>query len=210
MPAQEGTKERIHQPLWDTLICGTPGAFTPTTTLVGGPFTLFSGTRGSSIQLTNMTTSGMLPGEQTFMLLAMRVWLYFRGCTGPAYTSPPIALTDTVMYHHALVSLYWELNIEDKAYFVAPTGYLNAGAGLAGDLGTNTDVIITNGVPGANSIMSFARPIALVKNQPFMVKATVASLGTSAINLGTSIAALATGEVDIKCILDGLKLRGVL
>ena len=112
------------------------------------------------------------------------------------------------MYHHAVLCLYWTLNIDQKRYFVAPTWYLNAGGGLYGDLGTSTDVYFTNGVPGASEIMTLDRPIPLVRQQPFQVQCTVAAVGTA--NLSTDIAALTAGEVNIQFVLDGLKLRDVL
>jgi hypothetical protein len=194
--------ERIQEPLWDTLIQGTVGNFTPRTSIAGGPHTLFTGAIQSNISLSNMETPGVLPGTQTYLLLAMRVWLYFRGCTDGANRN------DFVMYHHAMLSLYWQLNIDQKRYFVAPTWYLNAGGGLHGDLGTSTDVYFTNGVPGASEIMTLDRPIPLVRQQPFQVQATVATVGT--VNIGTDVAALTSGEVNIQFLLDGLKLRDVL
>ena len=56
--------------------------------------------------------------------------------------------------------------------------------------------------------MTLDRPIPLVRQQPFQVQATVATVG--AINLGNDIAGLDTGEINIQFILDGLKLRDVL
>lgn len=205
MPRDPSKMERVHQPIWDTLIEGTVGAFVPNATIVGGPFSLFTGQRAGNIAVTNMTTAAMLPGNQTYLLLAMRVWLYFRWC---GVGGVGLVLPDFLMYHHAVLSLYWVLEIDQKTYFTAPTWYLNAGGGLHGDVGGGTDVYFTNGVPGADSIMALDRPIPLVRNQPFQVNCTVANVGT--VNLGTDIAALTTGEVCIQFILDGLKLRDVL
>lgn len=203
MPRDPSKMERVQQPLWDTLIQGTVGAFQPNTAITGGPFQLFTGNRAGNVSITNMNTSSTLPGNQTYLLLAMRVWLYFRGCANVGGT-----INDWIMYHHAVMSLYWELNIDEKTYFVAPSWYLNAGGGLHGDMGTSTDVYFTNGLPGASEIMTLDRPIPLVRQQPFVVIATVSTVGT--VNLGTDIAGLSAGEVNIQFILDGLKLRDVL
>jgi len=195
--------ERVQEPIWDTLIQGTPALFTPRATIVGGPHILFNGNNAGNVSLTNMETPGVLPGTQTYLLLAMRVHLYFRGCTNALQT-----VNDFIMYHHAILCLYWQLQIDQKRYFVAPTWYLNAGGGLNGDVGSATDVYFTNGVPDAKAIMTLDRPIPLVRQQPFQVQCTVAAVGTG--NLGTDIAGLTAGEVNIQFVLDGLKLRDVL
>lgn len=205
MPRDPNKMERIQEPIWDTLIQGDVGNFVPRTTIAGGPHTMFSSNNSGNIAISNMDTPGILPGTQTYLLLAMRVHLYFRGCGVGAVG---LVRNDFIMYHHAILSLYWQLNIDQKRYFVAPTWYLNAGGGLYGDCGTSTDVYFTNGVPGASEIMTLDRPIPLVRQQPFNVQATVSSVGT--VNLGTDIASLTVGEVNIQFILDGLKLRDVL
>ena len=203
MPRDPSKMERIQEPLWDTLIQGTPGAYVPNASIVGGPFTLFSANAQGNISISNMETPGILPGTQTYLLLAMRVHLYFRGCIDGQLT-----LSDFIMYHHAILTLYWQLNIDQKRYFVAPTWYLNAGGGLHGDVGNSTDVYFTNGTPGAKDIMTLDRPIPLVRQQPFQVQATAATVG--GVNLGTDINNLTAGEINIQFVLDGLKLRDVL
>lgn len=209
MPRDPSKMERIQEPLWDTLIQGdTAAGFVPNTSLIGGPFTLFSANAQGNISISNMETPGILPGTQTYLLLAMRVWLYFNRCTNAQPASTALAVDDFNMYHHAILTLYWQLNIDQKRYFVAPSWYLNAGGGLHGDVGTSTNVYFTNGMPGAKDIMTLDRPIPLVRQQPFQVQATVATVG--GINLGNDIAGLDTGEINIQFILDGLKLRDVL
>lgn len=202
MPRDPSQMERIQEPLWDTLIQGTPGSFKPNTTITGGPHVLFGSNAASSLSISNMDTPGVLPGNQTYLMLAMRVWLYFKGCESAA------GLNDFIMYHHAVLCLYWQLNIDTKRYFVAPTWYLGAGGGLHGDVGSSTDVFFTNGLPSANAIMTLDRPIPLVQDQPFQVQCTVASVG--GVNVGTDIDNLTSGEVNIQFVLDGLKLRNTL
>jgi len=193
--------ERIHEPLWDTLIQGSVGDFTPRSSISGGPYVLFGSNQASDISVTNMDMPSVLPGNQTYLMLAMRVWLYFKGCGGNN-------LTDFIMYHHAILCLYWQLDIDQKRYFVAPTWYLNAGGGLHGDVGNSTDVYFTNGLPSSDAIMTLNRPIPLVQDQPFQVRCTVASVG--GVSIGTDIGNLTSGEVNIQFLLDGLKLRDVL
>ncbi|MFH1465880.1 MAG: hypothetical protein ABIO70_15945 [Pseudomonadota bacterium] len=203
MPRDPSKMERIQEPIWDTLIQGTPGAFVPRANITGGPFPLYTGAIQANLTVSNMETPGVLPGTQTYLLLAMRTWLYFQGCTIGGDIQ-----YDFVMYHHAVLRLYWQLNIDQKRYFVAPTWYLNSGGGLCGDVGNTTDVYFTNGTPGAKDIMTLDRPIPLVRQQPFNVQCTVAAVGVA--SLAADIAGLLNGEVNIQFMLDGLKLRDVL
>jgi hypothetical protein len=205
MPRTPDQMERIQQPLWDTLIGGTvPGALRPNAAITGGQYVLFGSSNASDISISNMETPGVLPGNQTFLLLAMRVNLYFRNCLD----AQPVNV-DTDLYHHAVLSLYWQLNIDQKRYFVAPSWYLNAGGGLKGSVGGNpADQYFTNGEPSSAAIMTLDRPIPLVKQQPFQVLANVTTVGT--VNLGQDIANLTAGEINIQFICDGLKLRDVL
>ena len=211
MPRDPSKMERIQEPLWDTLIQGTSGNLAPNPTLVGGPFTLFSANAQGNISISNMETPGILPGTQTYLLLAMRCWLYFHNFQGGG--GGALAQNDFDLYSHAMLCLYWQLNIDQKRYFVAPSWYLNAGGGLSGDLGNNPAVHFTNGRPGAKDIMTLDRPIPLVRQQPFQVQATIANVG--GVNLGQDMdpanwPAPDPGEVNIQFVLDGLKLRDVL
>ena len=82
MPKIVGTRERIHQPFYDSLIrvdgagdlrqqnIGVFGA-------VQSRSQLFT-KQGADIAVSNLTTGGFFPSDQTFVTLAVRVWTYFR------------------------------------------------------------------------------------------------------------------------------------
>jgi hypothetical protein len=197
-----GVKERRHQPFWDTLIRGNvAGGFTPRTTIAGSPIRLFTAASTGNVALTNMEGSGAFPSDQSYRVLALRTWLYFRACTGGG-------ATDHLMYHHAMAQLFWELVIQNKQAFTAPTFYLPAGGGLFGDVGSDTTVYFNNGVPSQESICKLARSIAIPARQNFLVNATVAALGSA--DLATDITGLTAGEVSIGYMIDGLHVRDVL
>jgi hypothetical protein len=204
MPKQNDRRERRHQPVWDTLIRGSQGQFTPNANLALGAYRMFTTAQGANLALTNMESGGSFPAGQTYLILAIRCFLYFRGClTGPAPQG-----FDFSMYHHAVSQLYFQLNIGNKEYFAAPAWYIPAGGGLSGDLGTSTDVQFTNGVPSHGSILRLARSISLTPFQNFHVLATILPMG--AFSLIADVAALTAGEMSIQLVLDGLQLRDVL
>jgi len=204
MPKQSDRRERRHQPLWDTLIRGNVGAFTPNANLAQGQYRMFTTAQGANLALTNMEGAGSLPAGQTYLILAIRCFLYFRGCV----TVGVLPINDMIMYHHAIAQLYFQLNIGNKEYLAAPAWYLPSGGGLAGDVGTSTDSFFTNGMPSHGSMLRLARSISLTPFQNFFVLASILPLGGA--SLVADVAALAAGEVSIQLVLDGLQLRDVL
>jgi hypothetical protein len=207
MPKIVGRREKRHQPFWDVLIRGSVGNFT----IAGGQAALqatnnlfTSATRGN-IALTNMTGSGQFPSDQTFRVLALRVGLYFRGSVG---TAGGIALTDHVMYHHAITQNFWDLQIEEKSYFQAFTHYMPLGGGLFGDVGSDTTVYFNNGEPSQEALCRLGRSISIPARQSFTVVNTIAALG--AFNFINDIAGLTAGEAWIWFVLDGLQVRDIL
>ena len=186
---------------WDTLIMGTTGAFTPVTTLAQSPVRLFNAARGGNVALSNMEGAGAFPSKQTYRIYALRAWLYFRGVTAGV-------LTDHTFYHRSIISLYWKLIVAGKEAYVGPTWYTPAGGGLAGDIGTSTNVLINNGVPSQEATCKLARCVKLPKFQNFVVECTVATIG--AVNFATDVAAITAGELDIKFCIDGLHVRDAL
>lgn len=199
-------KERRHQPVWDTLIRGNvAGGFVPNANLNAGQYRMFTTAQAQNIALTNMEGAGSFPAGQTFLILAIRCWLYFRSTTTAA---APVNY-DSNIYHHAISQLYFQLVIGNKEYFAGPAWYLPSGGGLYGDVGTGaTDVFYVNGMPSHGSILRLARSISLTPFQNFHVLASVNAMGTA--SLVTDIAALTAGEVSIQLMLDGLQLRDVL
>jgi hypothetical protein len=204
MPKQSDRRERRHQPLWDTLIRGNQAAgFLPNANLTQGQYRMFTTAQGANLALTNMEGAGSLPAGQTYLILAIRCFLYFRGCTTAAANN-----VDTVMYHHAAAQLYFALNIGNKEYLSAPAWYLPAGGGLAGGIGNTTDMFFTNGLPSHSSMLRLARSISLTPFQNFYVLASILPLGTG--SLITDFTNLTAGEASIQLMLDGLQLRDVL
>ena len=198
-------RERRHQPVWDTLIRGTVGAFVPNANLAAGQYRMFTAAQQQNIALTNMEGAGSLPAGQTYLILAIRCWLYFKNTT----TAAAALNNDSNMYHHAISQLYFQLVIGNKEYFAGPAWYLPSGGGLYGDVGTGaTDVFFVNGMPSHSSILRLARSISLAPFQNFHVLATINVVG--AVSLIADIAALTAGEVSIQLMLDGLQLRDVL
>lgn len=200
-----GKKEEIQQPYWATVIRGTPSNFTPITAMQVTT-TLFTSTSTGNLAITNMDGSSQFASDSVYRILAMRVWLYFRGCAGTA--SYGGAISDHMMYHRAVSQLYWELKVSQKSQFQAPTPYLPAGGGLYGDVGNDTTVFFVNGLPSQEAICKLARSISLPARQGFQVICSSIALG--AANLVTDINALTAGEVAIAFGIDGLILRDVL
>lgn len=208
MPKIRGAREKRHQPFWDTLIRGIPGNFEPRTAaqLAGGDIRLFNQAGQGSIAISNMEGAGAFPSDQTYRILAMRVWLYFRGTAST--TANFTYINDFVMYHHAISQLYWELQVAGKQAFLAPTPYLPLGGGLHGDVGADTTVYFNNGTPSQASLMKLARSIALPARQNFFVRTTIVPMGT--FNLATEIQNLTSGEVNLGYFIDGLHVRDIL
>lgn len=82
MPKIVGTRERVHQPFYDSLIrvdgsgdlrTGNVGVFGA----VASRSQLFV-RQGADVSVSNLTTGGFFPSDQTFVTLAVRVWTYFR------------------------------------------------------------------------------------------------------------------------------------
>lgn len=193
MPRLSGLKERRHQPFWDTLVrtYGTPSPVIATST------NLFGNANVGDKSKTNLQVAGQFASDQTYIILALRVWLYFEG-------------TDRrVLYIGTASQLFWTLNLGDKPQFSAPTWYFPAGGGIDGfDSGTS---IFNNGVPSQESILKLARPIVVPVRQNFSATADWYKTGSvdylngaTSINTGTT-----TDEKIITFMVDGLQTRDV-
>lgn len=113
MPRLHGVKERRHQPFWDSLL-RTTGDPTPA---VAVRTTLFGNANVGQFALSNLQVPGQFASDQTYAILAMRCWLYFRGTNHRAN----YLLTST--------QLYFTLQLGDKPQFAAPAWYFPAGGG---------------------------------------------------------------------------------
>ena len=116
MPRVHGVRERRHQPIWDTLI-RTTGA--PTVPLLPTQ-KLFGNANIGQTAFTNMQTAGVLAADQTYVVLALRCYLYFQGTNSED------------LFQQVSSQLYFSFILGDKPQFVCPAWYLPAGGGTFG------------------------------------------------------------------------------
>jgi len=190
MPRVHGVRERRHQPFWDTLIrtTGAPAvAINPRTQLFGNA-------NVGNFALTNMQVAGQLASDQTYVILALRAFLYFEGDNARAH------------YTQVMSQLYFTLNLGDKPQFSAPCWYHPSGGGLYG-----TDpaaLTLNNGYPSQQAILKLARPIIIPVRQNISVSAEFFTVGaTNALTLINTPAA--NDQMVIMYMIDGLQTRDV-
>jgi len=190
MPRLHGYRERLHQPVWDTLIRAEGPLATP---IVNGS-KLFGNANIGNLSLTNLQVAGQLASDQTYVILALRCWLYFDGVNRRAN------------YLNVTSQLFWTLVIGNKPMFQAPCWYHPAGGGVWGFDATAS--IFSHGTPEQAAILKLARPIIVPVRQNFAAQADFFPIGT--VN---ALANLNGGdETDVKNILymlDGLQTRDV-
>lgn len=190
MPRLHGVKERRHQPFWDTLI-RTTGDPTPT---LQSSQRLFGNANVGSLALTNLQVAGQLAADQTYVVLALRCWLYFNGTNRRAN------------YLRVASQLYFTLSMGDKPAFQAPCWYYPAGGGIHGMDATTS--VFNLGSPSHEAILKLARPIMMPVRQNFAVEAQFFTVGST--NALTILNAGATDdEKVIMFIIDGLQTRDV-
>ena len=193
MPRLHGVKERRHQPFWDTLI----RTLAASPTAVANSTRLFGNANVGNIALTNLQVAGQLASDQTYVILALRCYLYFNG------------VNRRILYLGVASQLYFTLTVGDKPQFQCPAWYLPAGGGIQGfDSGTS---IFSNGDPSQEAILKLARPIMVPVRQNFSVTAEFFTTGSHDIRNGaTSLnSGDATDEKIISFMLDGLQTRDV-
>lgn len=190
MPRLHGYRERLHQPVYDTLVRTQGDPATPITNSTK----LFGNANIGQLALTNLQVAGQLASDQTYVILALRCWLYFDGTNRRAN------------YLGVTSQLFWTLVVGNKPMFQAPCWYHPAGGGIWGFDATNS--IFSLGTPEQGSILKLARPIIVPVRQNFSATADFFDMGTnSALDL------LNTGatddQKDIKYMIDGLQTRDV-
>lgn len=194
MPKIVGVRERRHQPYWDTLLrADTNTAPSPT---VQKETYLFNGTNLGLEYWTNMDIAGVFASDNSFIVLAMRCWLHFTGDS---------ALT---MYQYTANQLYLQLHVADKPQFSGPCWMFPAGGGIYGH--DSTTPACVNGLPTAEAIMKFAKPIPIPPRQHFKVKASLHDMSTTSVRTTYLNVAQSVGIRDVKVFLDGLHTRDVL
>lgn len=198
MPKIVGTRERVHQPFYDSLLYvdgsgdlrqGNVGVFGA----VAARSQLFV-RQGADLSITNLKTGGFFPSDQTFVTLAVRVWTYFRFNTESARRDPQNA-TATVgskagvtadriqrvhkLYHQAENQLFWQFTAGDKPQLTTFTAYTPAAGGLDGFFADSRLPRANNGVPSSSALMRLARPILVPPRQGFQVICSASPIGQS-------------------------------
>lgn len=190
MPRLHGYRERLHQPVWDTLIRTTGDPSSP----IINSTKLFGNANIGNTALTNLQVAGQLASDQTYVILALRCWLFFDGTNR----------RDN--YLNVTSQLFWTLTVGNKPMFQAPCWYHPAGGGVWGFDATNS--VLNLGTPEQGSILKLARPIIVPVRQNFAASADFFAIGTTSALDGLNSGA--TDDVkDIKYMLDGLQTRDV-
>lgn len=190
MPRVHGVRERRHQPIWDTLVRSTGS---PSTTLQPSS-KLFGNANVGNLAMTNLQVAGQLASDQTYVILALRAWLYFDG-------------TDRRdLYLQTVSQLYFTLSLGDKPQFSAPCWYHPAGGGIYGS--DQTASVLNNGYPSQQSILKLARPIIIPVRQNISVNAEFFTVGTTNV-LSLINNAATDDQMVIMYMIDGLQTRDV-
>lgn len=200
MPKIVGTRERVHQPFYDSLIRvdgsgdlrqGNVGVFGA----IQSRSQLFV-RQGADVAISNLTTGGFFPSDQTFVTLAVRVWTYFRfntestrfqSAAQPAIPNGPVGSLPGVtadrvqrvhkLYHQAENQLFWQFVAGDKPQLTTFTAYTPAAGGLDGFFADTRLPRANNGVPTSAALMRLARPILVPPRQGFQVIAIASPIG---------------------------------
>lgn len=214
MPKIVGTRERVHQPFYDSLIRvdgqgdlrqGNVGVFGA----VQSRSQLFV-RQGADVSVSNLTTGGFFPSDQTFVTLAVRVWTYFRfnaestrfQTAGQVIVNSPVASLAGVtpdriqrvhkLYHQAENQLFWQFIAGDKPQLTTFTAYTPAAGGLDGFFSDSRLPRANNGVPTSAALMRLARPILVPPRQGFQVVAIASPIGQAT---GSSLIEQLNGQV---------------
>ena len=190
MPRLQGVRERRHQPFWDTLVRTTGNP----TAAIQNQTKLFGNSNVGNLALTNLQVAGQLAADQTYVILALRCWLFFDGTNRrPNYLG-------------VSSQLYFTLTVGDKPMFQAPCWYHPAGGGIFGF--DATDSIFNNGEPTQEAILKLARPIIVPVRQNFNVSADFFPIGTT-VALDLLNTGAANDQKVILYMIDGLQTRDV-
>lgn len=206
MPKIVGTRERVHQPFYDSLI-RVDGSTNLRTTPQNGFGAISARTQlfsrqASDIAVTNLATPGQFTSDQTFVTLAIRVWTYFRvnfeAESNGARILTPDTLTDRVarvhkLYHQSQNQLFFDYTAGDKPQIQHFTAYTPFAGGLDGFFADSRLPRANNGVPTSGALMRLARPILIPPRQGFRVFATISPMGEQ---VGASLTEQLNGLVD--------------
>ena len=192
-------RERVHQPFWDSLIrtAGlTSGALNDTTSL-------FTSNGARSEATTNLINGSTLPSDQSHVVLALRVFSWYRNSrlriaggtgielaqngdygslalwtgAGTGVGQAPGQVQDVYRLHFQTEEqLHWSFGTGLKqSIFNMPTWYFPAGGGLSGDMGATTDLIHwqNQGNDGHAGILRLARAVLIPPRQTILCEAKI-------------------------------------
>jgi len=192
-------RERVHQPFYDTLIrtAGTvTGSLQDTTSL-------FTSNGNRSEATTNLINGSTLPSDQSHVVLALRVFTWFRNpqrrvpgggqgevaangdylnlapflAGGGSVGNAPASVQDIYRLHWQVEEqLHWSFGTGLKnSIDNLPTFYFPTGGGISGDMGGTTDLIHwqNSGWDGHAGILRLARAILLPPRQNILCQAKI-------------------------------------
>ncbi len=194
-------RERVHQPFFDTLIrtAGlSAGALTDTTSL-------FTSNGARTEATTNLINGATLPSDQSHVVLALRVFTWFRnpilrvagGAAGEvaqngdynllapwlvggiAAGQAPANVQDIYRLHwQTEEQLHWSFGTGLKnSIDNMPTWYFPTGGGISGDMGGTTDLIHwQNSAMDHAGILRLARAVLIPPRQNILCQAKIFAL----------------------------------
>lgn len=205
MPALVGVIERLHLYFFDTWARGLTAA--AGIGFNGVPLTateqLFN--RGAAQPAwSNFMGAGQFPGDRTYQIKALRVGTFFRQTNATA--APAVAVHQ--LYMQCQMQLYWKVYVGDKYMFAAQTCYLPMGAGIWGDIGSDTTlVVMNNGLATEDALLRLGRSIPIPPRQPFYVEASTYQIAGGESSLLTNINAATSIESHVFFAIDGIATR---
>jgi hypothetical protein len=166
----------------------------PATPIINGT-RLFGNANVGNLGLTNMNAAGVLPSDQTYVILSIRAWLFFDGTD----------IRD--LYQQVTSQLYFTLVVGDKPQFQAPIWYVPAGGGVYGfDAATP---VFNNGWPSQDAILKLARPIIVPVRQNFFCDMQFFAVGATDVLTALINGGAADNQKVIMMMVDGLQTRDV-
>ena len=194
MPKLVGVRERRHQPYWDTLLrADTNTAPDP---VVSTETQLFNGRNLGLEYWTNMNIAGSFASDNTYVVLALRVWLWFKGDNALA------------MYQLCVHQMFLQFIVGDKPQFAAQAWYFPSGGGIWGH--DSTTPAMVNGLPSQQAILKLAKPIAIPARQHFSVKVNMYDTGSTSVRTQYLNSSTSVGLREVKVLIDGIHTRDVL
>lgn len=195
-------RERVHQPFFDTLV--------RTAGLAAGTLTdntsLFTSNGARTEATTNLINGATLPSDQSHVVLALRVFTWFRNpilrvagggvgevaqngdynllapwlVGGGAVGQAPANIEDIYRLHwQTEEQLHWVFGTGLKPSIDnMPTWYFPAGGGISGDMGAATDLIHwqNSGYDGHSGILRLARAVLIPPRQNIVCQAKIFAL----------------------------------